>query len=278
MKTFRDLKPWYGQDPFIIKYNGSYLYIESEDESRITIRQTSALGNLQHATPIVVWNQPTEQQVWAPELHLIDEDYYIYYTSSNGVNQTHRASVLKSNQSQNPFGPYIKLGTLTQNWSIDLTTFVHNAVRYAAWSGWEEDSPEFPQHLYIAEMFSPSELGPRVKISSPTLPWEGNINEGPQWIQSCVGQGLLFSANSSWTLDYSTGFLELFGNNPLNPEHWAKDFKPFEINCGHAQYLEVEHRLIYHTKLSPMPGWNDRAIIIGAPFDFEYFPETPGIC
>lgn len=272
---FKDSRPWYGQDPFVVNYNNTFLFIESNDEIKIQIRQAATLESLQTAFPQTVYFNREEQQVWAPELHNLNSRWYIFYSSSNGQNYTHRNKVLES-ESINPFGPYHSLGQIGPDiWGIDNTLFQFNNHYYNVWSGWEDDETEFfptQQNLYIAPMSLSKESSfQRVKISSPDLPWEGNINEGPQWVQACVGQGLLFSANSSWIQDYCTGFLELFGDNPLNPEHWAKDFKPLGTNVGHAQFFE--DRMIYHKKLSHLPGWQDRAIVIGAPLD-EYVYQT----
>jgi GH43 family beta-xylosidase len=147
-------------------------------------------------------------------------------------------------------------------WGIDMTTFKWRGTRYAVWSGWENNGDEFPQHLYIAEMKTPWEInGPRIKLASPYLPWETSIApimEGPQvWIKDGM-LSILYSANASWTQEYSTGKLILLGTNPLNPEHWARRESPLLVNAGHG--CIVDGYMVYHRKQSAWPGWSDRVV------------------
>lgn len=266
--TFKDSRPLMGSDPFLFRIGNDPYLIESEDDRRITISLLSGLQNPYRVSRTIIWESNDEQELWAPELHQLGDFYHILYSFSNGENHTHRTHILVST---NPFGPYQRYRIGPDIWGIDQTLFSYQGTEYLVHSGWEDNETDFfpnQQNLYIAPFLDPEQ---RVCISRPTLTWEGSINEGPQYIQSCIGQGLLFSANSSWTQDYCTGFLELFGTDPLNPEHWAKDVKPLGTNAGHAQFFE--YRMVYHKKLSTLPGWADRAIIIGAPLD-EYVYET----
>lgn len=262
MTIFKDSRPRLGQDPFIIRYKGFLLLIESQDEKRILIRDFNGSFD-----PIVVWEDPAEYQLWSPELHEIDNWWYIYYTASDGQNRNHRTYVLEA---PNLFGPYHKYQIGLDIWGIDMTVFRHNRIWYAAWSGWEQNGDEFPQHLYIAEMYSPTKVNHRIKISSPQLSWEKShapILEGPQAFHSPSGTLFIsYAANASWTQEYSTGLLELTGDDPLNPEHWVKHPKPLLVNGGHGHPLEGS--FVYHRKLSSFPGWNDREIRV-SPFHWN---------
>lgn len=258
MNIYKDKKPFLGQDPHIISYNGLHILCESQQEERISV---SYLINDFRWGKTTVWNRISEHQVWAPELHKISGLWYIYYSSSDGRNHTHRTKVLGA--ASDPFGPYHFSETIGPDfWGIDMTTFIWKGERYAVWSGWEDSRYEFPQHLYIAEMTSPVEIGNRVQLSSPTFDWERSIApilEGPQaWVNDGILY-LLYSANASWMPEYATGMLELVGDNPLNPKHWIKCPWPLKVNAGHGHI--VDNLFVYHRKMSTMPGWQDREIV-----------------
>lgn len=259
MRTFQDGRPCLGQDPFVIEYANEWLLVESVSEKKIII---SSLENLQSAKRVkstIVWDHPNEWQVWAPELHQIGGLWYIFYAASDGDNATHRNYVLESVA---PLGPYLYLGpTGPDIWGIDLTVFRWYGTNYAVWSGWEKNGDEFPQSLYIAEMESPTRLGERVRLASPSYHWEMSrapIMEGPQAAKINNRLYLFYSANASWTTDYSTGMMELTGTNPLNPRHWVRSTRCLP-NVGHG--MVAGDRFIYHRKMTAMPGWTDREIV-----------------
>lgn len=251
----------YGQDPFVTMVDGIPLLCESVEEERITISPLDSLQSPQRMDSIVVWDDAFERQVWAPELHYINGLWYIYYTASNGDNKDHRPYIL---QSPHYFGPYIKLGRVGPDvWGIDMTQFLWwDGNRYAVWSGWENNGDEFPQNLYIAQMYSPWEIGKRIRLSVPELDWEMSIApilEGPQvWIRDGT-MSILYSGNASWKQEYSIGSLTLVGRrNLLNPEDWVKRTEPLLSNAGHG--CVIENYFIYHRKMSAFPGWTDREI------------------
>lgn len=260
MNPFGDYRPNYGQDPYVTTLTGATLLVESVDEERITISSLESLQSPRRINSMVVWDDAFERQVWAPELHFINNLWYIYYAASDGNNKNHRTCVL---QSPDPFGPYISLGHIGPDvWGIDMTQFSWwDGSSYAVWSGWENNGDEFPQNLYIARMYSPWQIGERFRLSVPELEWEKSISpilEGPQvWIRD--GKlSILYSGNASWKQEYSTGMLTLVGNNPLDPRDWEKQTEPLMTNAGHG--CVVEDYFIYHTKLSAFPGWTDREI------------------
>lgn len=260
MNPFNDRRPTYGQDPHVTMVGSVPLLIESVEEERITISTLASLQDPQRITTVVVWDHAAERQVWAPELHYINGLWYIYYSYSNGNNETHRTYVL---QAPHFMGPYVSLGRIGPDvWGIDMTKFDWwDGGSYAVWSGWENNGDEFPQNLYIARMYSPWQIGERFRLSVPELDWEKSISpilEGPQaWVQQ-NRLSILYSGNASWKQEYSTGMLTLVGANPLNAGDWEKRSVPLFSNAGHG--CIVDNYFIYHRKISPFPGWSDREI------------------
>lgn len=271
MNVFADKRPFMGQDPHVTPYQGEYLLVQSAyNDRRIVIKAFKDLKEMKRNQSQTVWIGK-EQQVWAPELHQILGKWYIYFAASDGYNPNHRSYVLESDC---PFGPYHSLGkVITPNnediWAIDMTIFHHNNKSYAVWSGWETNHAEFPQHLYIAPLEEPNRIGTRILLSSPHFNWEKSIApilEGPQILDNNGRLFISYSANASWTPQYSVGLLEHNGGPILDPTSWDKYPLPFLTGGGHGCF--VENNYYYHRKLSLEYGWADREIT-STPFHWK---------
>lgn len=273
MTMFTDSAPIYGQDPQIVRVNGMYYMVEALHEEMIVMHTFESLDSMEDRTTQLIWDSADEHQLWSPELHFIDGHWFIYYSASDGRNANHRTKVLGS--ASFPWGPYFfstQVGP--DRWGIDMSIFRHAGNRYAVWSGWEHEDnsgEEYPQHLYIARMTSPVEIGERVLLASPQHPWESSIApilEGPQAAHAPDGTLYLFyAANASWTVDYSVGVMELAGQDPMNPLSWVRARNPLLSNAGHGH--PVGDRFVYHRKMSQFPGWQDREIVT-APFEWRF--------
>jgi GH43 family beta-xylosidase len=75
------------------------------------------------------------REVWAPELHHLDDHWYVYFAASNGENRNHKLWALQS-ASDDPLGPYTLHGplytgddpglTASNCWAIDPTILLGN--------------------------------------------------------------------------------------------------------------------------------------------------------
>lgn len=277
-----------GQDPWITQKDGTYYYIESRDGGLYVSKSENLIDIKTNEkqvweTPETGWNS---SNLWAPELHFVEGKWYIYYAAGkSGPPFIHQRSGVLEAKTQDPMGAYEDKGQLytgddignkTNNkWSIDLTVLEYQDRLYGIWSGWEEnrETDSTPQHLYIAEMKNPWTISSnRVKISSPEENWETGtelaINEGPQILKNESEVFIIYSASESWLPAYNLGQLTLVGENPMNPENWMKKGPVFQgtdnvYGVGHASFTTSpdgsENWIIYHTKVSPEPGW-DRVI------------------
>jgi GH43 family beta-xylosidase len=271
---FSEPKPVPGQDPWIVPFEGSFLLVQAAANNReIVIRRFTRLADMGHADEKVIWAPGRRgdhgRQIWAPELHLIDGDWYVYFTASDGHNRNHRSYVI---QADHPLGPYRELGKVFDErhdtWSIDLTVFEHAGGRYAVWSGWDGPDDGFPQNLYLAPMANPWTIsGERVLISRPEYDWEMSVaavNEGPELLRSPDGGRLfiVYSADASWSTAYKLGCLEWAGGQVTDPSAWRKLPQPIFAGGGHACFVEADgvRYVAYHHKSTTEPGWADREI------------------
>ena len=236
----------------------------------------------------VVWTPPPgtnySQQVWAPELHRINDKWFIYVTASNGNNATHRMYVLERDD-PNPMGPYTfkgQLNTGANSLAIDGTVLQWEDQLYFIWSGWP-GSTDGQQNLYIAQMSDPLTISSnRVVLSSPTLPWEQHglpINEGPEILIHDDKLHIIYSASGYWTNEYALGRLTYDGvGSIMSASSWQKSPTPvFQqagevVGTGHASFTTspdgTENWIVYHAHHDKNNWQDDRDVYI-QPFEYN---------
>lgn len=262
------------QDPQATLIGDRYFYCESSSEG-IFLRVAADFLELDRAPRQRVWTPPRSgpcsRNVWAPELHVLDGRYFIYFAADDGANANHRMWVLASERG--PLGPYRLQGMLeTGGWAIDGTVLPgRDGQRYFVWSGWPGRT-DGQQNLYISPLEAPATLGGRrTLLTSPEHRWETRgmpICEGPQVLQRGHRTFIVYSASASWTADYCLGMLVNDGGDPLDPNSWRKAGQVFGRNqhtwgvghCGFVCTRDGEDWLLYHAKTRLRPGWADREV------------------
>ncbi|KAF2198380.1 putative xylan 1,4-beta-Xylosidase [Delitschia confertaspora ATCC 74209] len=195
--------------------------------------------------------------IWAPELHSIDGNWYVIFTADPNSDTPspevdmfcdwncpavhHRMFVLEG------LGPDPWAATYTykaqlntyDQFAIDGTYFTHPTGLYHIYSCWYRQYDAWPANLCITKMSNPwtvsSNFSERQIISVPSNPWEKtpygrpfnerlSSNEGPQQLTNpATGQTfVIYSAARSDNRNYCLGQLELVGDDPMNPQDWRK--------------------------------------------------------
>jgi len=110
-------------DPTVIRVNGTYISVESNNTA-LFVRQASSPQGLSQATPVQVWldNRPS-LSVWAPEIQLIDGTFYVYFSEASTL-QDHRMYVIHSTSSNSGYSAAAELMLPDDKYAIDGTTFV----------------------------------------------------------------------------------------------------------------------------------------------------------
>jgi GH43 family beta-xylosidase len=277
-QTFTNPIAEVANDPYVIRDGSHYLLIESAPGGLwVTRSPDDNLTDLADGERTQVWSTPSDgpncADVWAPELHHVDERWYIYYaaTTCDGVNANHRMFVLES-EGDDPLGPYADRGKIADSndrWAIDGTRFEFSGRAYFVWSGWPR-AIDGQQNLYIAAMSSPTTIeGAGVLLSEPTLDFERHtmpINEGPQAIVTDDKVFLVYSASASWTDDYGYGMLTGSGDDLLDPAAWEKSpdsvFAATDevFGPGHGSFTTspdgTEDWMVYHSARYSGSGWD----------------------
>lgn len=261
-----------GADPWVYKHTDGFYYFTKTTGVNVTIWKSPQLTTIDAARPKVI--QTGGSGIWAPELHYINEAWYIYYAMDDGDNVNHRMYVMENTAADPTQGTWQFKGQITDptdKWAIDGTVLQVNGELYFIWSGWEGDV-NVRQNLYIAHMSSPWSIDSgRVEIARPVHSWETNhsphVNEGPQVIIRDGLINLVYSASGSWTDDYCLGLITAeTGSNLMDPASWTKRSQPIFssgnglFGPGHHSFTRspdgTEDWMIYHTAKYQGAGWN----------------------
>ncbi|NOY09345.1 MAG: family 43 glycosylhydrolase [Spirochaetes bacterium] len=271
-----------GADPWVIEKDGYYYYCGSDGGKHIYVWKSDTIterGNEQ-----LVWTAPNagpnvwnSDDVWAPELHYINNKWYIYYTADDGDVANHRMGVLEADTSD-PQGSYTDKDKLDTGdyWSIDGTVLEYdNGNLYFVWSGWPTANDN-TQNTYIAPMSSPTQIsGSRVLLSQPTEDWEKSakaVQEGQEILKNNGKIFIIYSADYCYNEAYKLGQLEWTGTSEsdlLNPSKWVKKLTPVFYKTGdiwgpgHNSFVKskdgTEDWIVYHSKL--IQSYDTRRIV-----------------
>ncbi|MDC6117583.1 family 43 glycosylhydrolase [Serratia rubidaea] len=276
MKTYPNPLITQRADPFILLHSdGNYYFIASVPEyDRLELRRAASLSALAQATPHVIWRKPASGPmsalIWAPELHMIDGVWYIYFAAAHspaikdGLFQ-HRMFALACSDADPLTGVWQEKGRIyshLDSFSLDATYFHHRGRHYYLWAQ-EDPAIRGNSNLYLAEMTNPWTLqGEPVMLSKPELPWETRgfwVNEGPAVIRH--GRRIFISYSASATDEnYCLGLLWADIDAELtDPTQWHKSPQPVfrtsydnrQFGPGHNSFTRDEDGsdvLVYHAR------------------------------
>ncbi len=248
-------------------------YALGTDGRRIFLRRSCDLSDLYRQPATIVWTAPrhgpASKHLWAPELHWLDDHWFIYYAANDGRSRNHRLWALAASDAT---GPYQSCGMLqTGGWAIDATVSRAPGGQLCLfWSG-REDIEQRTQSLYVAPLHDPFTVGgPRVLLARPTQDWEQRgapICEGPAVLRRGALSCLIYSASASWTVHSCLGMLVNRTGEYLTPGSWQKSGPVFARTAdvwgvGHCSLLgwDTGGAIFYHTKTKRSRGWRDRNI------------------
>ncbi|NMO49595.1 family 43 glycosylhydrolase [Actinoplanes sp. TBRC 11911] len=243
--TFTNPLKTQGPDPWLTYYQGFYYLATTTWNNTITMRRSATLGGLASAADQTIFTLTRPNgagTMWAPEFHLINGHWYLYYVAGQEPYNlgTQRIHVLESSGT-NPMGPYSFKADLldpTQNntWELDPSILQLNGKLYLLGTYYNGSQPNF-----IRELSNPwTAAGTRHVLSTPTYSWEtvgGAVNEGAEVLQRGGKTFIVFSASHCSTPDYKLGILTYNGGDPLSASSWVKSSQPvFQRNNAAAVY------------------------------------------
>ena len=267
-------------DPYVIRYGGYYYHCYSNKDG-VYITESHTLWDIGKGNTVQVYNcnAPDALQSWyAPELHCIDNKWYIYAAPDYG-NDHHVMSVLER-EGDSPMGEYKfrgKVQGLQDEWSIDGTVLTYQKEQYFIWTCCRE--------MYMSKMADPCTVtGKKIVIAKPEFAFETRenlVNEGPAVLYKGNKIHVVYSANDSRCDDYCLGLLTFeAGGDIMDINNWLKTpYAVFErhadiLGPGHCSFTtvtedgsEVDY-IVYHANFESGSGWNGRNVFI-QPFGWD---------
>jgi GH43 family beta-xylosidase len=292
-----------GADPWVTSEHGFYYYMNTTGVN-LTLWKTRHVTDLRHAEKKVVWTPPASgpysHDIWAPEIHRLGRNWYIYFAADAGTNNSHRIWALENNSSDPMKGSWAlkgKVADATDKWAIDASVFKNRRKLFLIWSGWEGDR-DGTQNIYIAQLKNPWTVqSQRVRISTPELPWETvgdiprrradgithvNVNEGPETLKHGRKIFLVYSASGCWTDNYALGMLTADQKaDLLNQASWTKNPQPVfterpeahAYGTGHNSFFKSpdgkQDWIVYHANPEPHEGCNGARSPRAQPFKWN---------
>jgi len=243
MDSFKTNTPIVEQraDPFIYRHSDGYYYFTGSVPAydSIELRRSKTLEGLRNAETFTVWRRhhhgPMSQHIWAPELHYLDQKWYLYFAASEVDDIWKlRPYVLECSGLDPLHDQWVELGQMQPaeedqksftDFSLDGTVFEHHGKRYFCWA--EKTGGQYAaSNLYLAEMESPIKLKTtQFMLTTPDYDWERVdfwVNEGPAVIKNNGKIFITFSASATGAC-YCMGLLEADENaDLLNRNTWKK--------------------------------------------------------
>lgn len=258
-----------GSSPRLIHHGGYYYYTQTMND-HVSVWKAPRIADIANAQEHVVYAPGDIYHISAPQLHMIDGKWYLYFSSDNGKGGDVRHIYVMENPAEDPLdGSFKMIGWIKTGNVKDIhpTTFSHRGVRYLLWSGTESVEPGKVSRwsIYIARMRNPWTLeSPKVVISSPEYEWECQwidedgtsmpspalVNEGPAFLYSRDSTKLLvyYAASETYTSYYCEGLLISSANaDPLNPASWHKLPEPVFSKCERTGVLGPGHLSFFQT-------------------------------
>ncbi|WP_332818799.1 glycoside hydrolase family 43 protein [Sphingopyxis sp.] len=260
-------------DAQIFRHDDGYYYMTGSvpEYDRLVLRRSRTLAGLSTTEEVVLWRHqdsgPMSGFIWAPELHLIDGRWIVYFAagpSGGGEDVFRIRTYAVVCDGPDPMaGQWSVLGQFETPWdsfNLDSTVFTHRGTRYFAWAQ-REPGIETNSNLYIAPLATPLTLAAKpARLTVPTLDWEirgFKVNEAPAVLHR---NGRLFMTYSASATDarYCLGLLTINEDADLmDPRAWAKSPAPVFTACpetsvygpGHNSFTVDEKGrdiLVYH--------------------------------
>ncbi len=280
MKSLKYNEVWIAQraDPYVYKHeDGSYYFTASLPEyNGIALRKAESLEALCDAKEVMIWEKhdggPMSYHVWAPELHYINQKWYIYFASGEVEDIWNIRPYVLECIGQNPVqDPWHEMGMMQcaqddefsfRSFSLDGTVFKSKGKYYYIWAEKVGVGKQI-SNLYIAEMETPTKLKTvQVLLSTPDYEWERKgywVNEGPSVLNKNGKIFLTYSASDTG-VNYCMGMLSIDEDSDLlNPREWKKERYPVLQSSiekgiygpGHNSFtvdLQGNDILVYHAR------------------------------
>ena len=254
-------------DPYVYRHTeGTYYFTGSVPEyDRIVLRSAKTMEGLKTAEEKILWTRhesgPQSLHIWAPELHYLDGNWYMYYAAGEKDDPWKIRPYVLACAGQDPMkDPWKELGMMQaadsdpfsfQEFSLDATVLTHKGEHYFVWAEKVSVGKKI-SNLYIAKMETPWKLATdQVLLTSPDYDWERVdfwVNEGPAFLKHDGKLYMTYSASATGAC-YCMGMLSISEDaDLLDPRAWKKERYPVLktdpekgiFGPGHNSFVKAE--------------------------------------
>lgn len=297
-------------DPYVYKSTDGIYYFTGSVPAydRIVLRQADTIQDLSAAKEKTLWhrheNGPQSIHIWAPEIHNIGGEWYIYYAAGDKDDVwAIRPYVLHCMGDDPMQDTWEEMGQMQaadgdefsfQAFSLDATVFEHHGDYYYIWAE-KTGVGKMVSNLYIAKLQAPNKLATaQVLLTTPDYDWERVgfwVNEGPAILKHKGRIFLTFSASETGAC-YCMGMMYIDeAADLLDPHAWTKLRKPVLVTDaekgiygpGHNCFVKAEDGktdlCIYHARQyekiegNPLYDANRHAMCMALEYDEKDFPR-----
>lgn len=264
-------------DPMAIRYRGKYYYMATDDEhgqKALKIRVADSIDQIASAQDHVIFTAAESGEfsgcLWAPELHLIQDNLYIFFAAGSpdwftvqshvmkltGSDPTNPSDWSKPIRCKNKDNDVLNKNGIT----LDMTVVQDAGNVYAIWAQREikktKDSMECGNSdLYIAKVDPRKpwqQISEAVLLKHPDYGWErahAEVIEGPFVLRH---EDDIFVTYAASLIDYtySVGIIRAkSGTDLLNPDSWKVQnypalhslSMPDQTGGGHNSFVKDEY-------------------------------------
>ena len=121
-------------------------------DDKVVVYQSDRADDWRGAASVTAWRPRNDEftELWAPEIHFIRGNLYIYFTANVVADTAHRMFALQADDPANPLGNWTFRGRIFDRrkdiWAIDETVLQHqNGKLYLIWvGGWVSKHSKLP--------------------------------------------------------------------------------------------------------------------------------------
>jgi len=267
-------------DPCMIKWNGKYYFIATNDADHnhtLYSREADSISGLVTAEEKLLLDSTTYDHIgnflWAPEFHVVNGELYIFFAASPHEFYHIESHVMKLRTGGNPSCAAdwseprrvvrhdgSQLCEAGKTISLDMTCFEVKGDYYVVWSQRQFVPVDQGAWLYIAKI-DPQQpwrlITDPIVLCKPEFSWENNhtfVVEGPYPL---FAEDKIYLTYSGALVDatYAVGLLVVDKDaDLLNPTSWLKinypllssNSVPGEYGPGHNSYVIDDHGIIWN--------------------------------
>jgi GH43 family beta-xylosidase len=275
-------------DPYILRNrDGIYYCYATSWERGFKAWRSEDLVSWEPIGPVYTMNESSwgKGDFWAPEVSLVGERYYMFYSARWLDNDSLRVGLAVSDRPEGPFvdqenRPFFNFGYAAIDAHLFIDTDGRKYLYYSRDCSENIVEGRHESHIYVVELEDDLSAvrGEPLLLLRPDQEWEKRSredwfwNEGPFVLKHDGRYIMTYSANFYADREYAVGYAVSdsptgpFIKAPENPVLSAPDGNDRISGPGHNSFIrspdDSELFMVYHVHTNPRIGGGDRSLSI----------------